>query len=839
MTRTLSLPDQTNHTGEALHTDGDNLYWDVGGGSTGATGPTGPSGGPVGPTGPTGARGSTGDTGPASSVTGPTGYTGPSSTGATGYTGFTGPQGTTGPTGYTGQASTVTGPTGYTGPQGETGYTGYTGETGDTGPGITGATGYTGYTGYTGPAVTGPTGYTGYTGYTGLAVTGPQGSTGPTGPAGGASSTGSTGYTGPTGPASTVTGPTGYTGYTGVASTVTGPTGFTGPRGATGFTGYTGSTGYTGPIGPSSVIHNETLTGNGTGGSPLSTNQEPITWSDMFNVRIASNNLTTGAYYLVSDFFDSTQFLTGFQFLVRAQSGNKISLSGKGRFFNADFGGSGNYSGVSGFVAQLGQWNSGLSVVNGDVVIYNCRHYRNTTGTNTGSNPSVDTTNWTLLTSGATTGYIEVWDDIEMQINSFSDTNILSRKDRSGNSIGPGSAGFTNAWAYFQWGNGNVSNNYSYNSVIQCLNNTGVIKGNNVIDSSSGIDAIFNEGTVENNEVASSGSLIATTNTGIIQNNIVNTAATLTAGSNGANITNNTISQSTSVDANGNLGNIAYNILVSSTLALSQGSTGDFSYNRIESFSTVDASGNLGSASGNVVTGAGALNAVGNISTIQFNTVNSGGILTGDSNEGILNGNFVSGGSLLNATSSLSTSVITNNVVDSTGEIHAEGNEGEIKNNNVLSTMCGLIRDVSCYINNCWFESYDVSVNFFESLSFAGERIDSYGSTFEFEIDISGAGNINLDGLPWVGIVRMVSGGPTETLTTLDNAQQPFPVKFISLQNLAVTFTSVAVGSAMPGEFILEGNTNVVVVGRASQVSDYLLLSTQNTYVRQDGGSIL
>lgn len=86
---------------------------------------------------------------------------------------------------------------------------------------------------------------------------------------------GGLGPTGPTGP----TGATGPTGPTGAASNVTGPTGPTGPTGATGPTGPTGAasnvTGPTGPTGPAgggggAVTTNQSLTGDGTGGSPLS-----------------------------------------------------------------------------------------------------------------------------------------------------------------------------------------------------------------------------------------------------------------------------------------------------------------------------------------------------------------------------------------------------------------------------------------------------------------------------------------------------------------------------------------------------------------------------------------
>ena len=87
---------------------------------------------------------------------------------------------------------------------------------------------------------------------------GPQGLPGPTGPAGtGLGPTGPSGATGATGAASTITGPSGATGITGPIGPI-GPIGLigpTGPSGATGIsgvsvTGPTGPTGVTGPVGP-------------------------------------------------------------------------------------------------------------------------------------------------------------------------------------------------------------------------------------------------------------------------------------------------------------------------------------------------------------------------------------------------------------------------------------------------------------------------------------------------------------------------------------------------------------------------------------------------------------
>ncbi|MFD2520345.1 hypothetical protein, partial [Emticicia soli] len=238
-------------------------------GDTGATGPQGPTGatgpqglagttGAKGDTGATGAKGDTGATGPQglAGATGPQGLAG--TTGAKGDTGATGPQGPTGATGAQGLA-------GVTGAKGDTGATGTQGSTGATGPqGLAGTTGAKGDTGATGAqgltGATGPQGLAGVTGAKGdTGATGAQGLTGATGPQGLAGTTGAKGDTGATG----AQGLTGATGPQGLAGT-------TGAKGDTGSTGATGATGATGEV--TSISRNNTLTGDGTSGSPLGIN---------------------------------------------------------------------------------------------------------------------------------------------------------------------------------------------------------------------------------------------------------------------------------------------------------------------------------------------------------------------------------------------------------------------------------------------------------------------------------------------------------------------------------------------------------------------------------------
>src|ERR1700749_2642530 len=125
-----------------------------------------------------------------------------------------------------------------------------------------------------------------------------------------------------------------------------------------------------------------------------------------WSVRLTAGTLPAGKWIRITDRADlgTDLFCT---------STNQFSLQGDGGFLNADFQNVGDYSGVPGFVTNLGIWNGTLAPVIGDVVIWNCRHWLNLTGV-VGTAPDGDPTNWALLPkTAANVGYIEEWDVTE------------------------------------------------------------------------------------------------------------------------------------------------------------------------------------------------------------------------------------------------------------------------------------------------------------------------------------------------------------------------------------------------------------------------------------------
>lgn len=186
--------------------------------------------------------------------------------------------------------------------------------------------------------------------------------------------------------------------------------------------------------------------GGGGGGGALTPTS--ILYSDLFAL-YNSGTMVPGFY----DITDSTAADQGV--IVQSVSTDLLAINGTGLYLNPDFNGTGTYTYTPtltrpAYNASLGIWNSFLSPVPGDFVIYNNTHYVNRVGA-VGSAPNVDPTNWSIMpknTFGLTAGYILEADFIEYDI--FSD-RIFRRLDKRGNDI-------VFSFDTFQWGNSLTQN---------------------------------------------------------------------------------------------------------------------------------------------------------------------------------------------------------------------------------------------------------------------------------------------------------------------------------------------------------------------------------------------
>ena len=183
-----------------------------------------------------------------------------------------------------------------------------------------------------------------------------------------------------------------------------------------------------------------------------------------FLAGIAVNSLTKGLTYKITD------PLYGEAIYLQALETDLESLSAQAKFYFPDYNGGGDYTSVNPtFNSQLGRWNGGLTVVIGDVVIWNNNHYVNITGS-VGTDPSTDAVNWTLLAKTLTTGFIEETCDVLYNAT----TNIpFLIKDKRGNEVWYNNFKGVVTLNWFPFGDNKVQNNTvkGQESAIQYLCN--------------------------------------------------------------------------------------------------------------------------------------------------------------------------------------------------------------------------------------------------------------------------------------------------------------------------------------------------------------------------------
>lgn len=330
-----------------------------------------------------------------------------------------------------------------------------------------------------------------------------------------------------------------------------------------------------------------------------------------------ANGLFPGTNYSITDAeFGSTPIIPT-NVVVTAITTNKVSLSGQGIFFNADYQGVGDYSGVPTYSGtNLGIWTSTLPVVVGDVCIWSNFMYLNLTGANGVANPETDAVNWQLIPYSVTKGYILEVDAIEYQQS----TNwIISRTDNRFNLVERAIPSSLNSLNRFPWGNSVVSlNSVTKNSnfdICNCktklniLANTlinteltfGLINLPCAVGSMLGNTLTNVTGVFQNSCKAFNENVIVDTQLNTIEfndgpisnNNIFDSAITIT--NNGGFITNNDIVSSTIIVAfNSGSGTINFNTFSTSSMSISGSNSGSIEYNKVLSSSSITMLNNVG-----------------------------------------------------------------------------------------------------------------------------------------------------------------------------------------------------------------------------------------------------
>jgi hypothetical protein len=381
---------------------------------------------------------------------------------------------------------------------------------------------------------------------------------------------------------------------------------------------YTSST-----SGGGTVDTNQSLTGDGSLLDPLSVTIITDTYSNIATL-LGTDSLIAGASYKISNRAD-------LGIVLIATDTNSLSLAGSAGFFNADFQSLGDYSGVTGFGVQLGVWHAALTPSIGDVVIYNCLHYRNQTGV-VGTAPSGDAVNWSLLSKISTHGYIEEWDDIGFD---FSNDWMCWRQDKRTNRIAEDHAyevvhGFgTNYIEFFQWGNDNVYSNQTFDGALLCLNNRGSIAGNYVY-ALGYLDLTDNTGNCSDNYLYGESQVYCSDNSGLILANYVAELCNIILTTNTGNFSFNNIQQQCFITATDNEGSIERCILSGVTVTLQRDLgvsltgcqfIGNFTYTIPSNLSFTNDIMEKGNNTFKTTT------AIDSLSTIDFTSINWAGVI--------------------------------------------------------------------------------------------------------------------------------------------------------------------------------------------------------------------
>lgn len=454
-----------------------------------------------------------------------------------------------------------------------------------------------------------------------------------------------------------------------------------------------------------------------------------VTYTNLLTL-IGSSGLVPTQQYLITDaIFLNPAPLEQVAILVTAVTTNEISLSGSGIFLNADYQAVGNYSGVSGFVAQTGVYRGSSVYVIGDVCIWDNLNYVNISGANTGD-PDSTPADWTLLTKTSTNGYITEIDIIKYNVAT---NQITYREDVRNNRIENNLATYLivpnlETFRVFQWGNNSVSENTILGeSYFNIKNQYGIIL-NNFVDNLTKISCrAYNVGTIAYNKFTEKTTLLIGINMGVLQENTFESVGNVTINNTGTTsviLQNNfkyAICSSLGNNADGGTiqrnviygnvvceggfsiintgGVIEDNTFVNFNVITISNNTGTIIKNLSEKNGYLDVRGNSGDISNNVISMNGSIRVSGtllsnNTGTISNNVV-IGGLITVNINDGNITTNEVNFGSrlLIKGTNS---QTIERNTLSNLSDLTVEvSNLGQIKENSLINESVMTVFEVS------------------------------------------------------------------------------------------------------------------------------------------------
>jgi hypothetical protein len=192
---------------------------------------------------------------------------------------------------------------------------------------------------------------------------------------------------------------------------------------------------------------------------------------------VNAGTVSAGQFYFVTN-VSNVDSASGEGVAIQGIKVNGVTtVEGSGTFWNADYQGVGDYSGVPSYANNVGIWstNPPASFVVGSVAIYNNLQYLNLLGV-WGSAPSGDAVNWQLLGKAKTNGYILEQDNVKYDLlNNI----VVYRADKRNNEVDSYTSGGFNSLTSFQWGRDVVKNNkVKSNSLMKTTNSWCSFDGN-------------------------------------------------------------------------------------------------------------------------------------------------------------------------------------------------------------------------------------------------------------------------------------------------------------------------------------------------------------------------
>jgi len=584
------------------------------------------------------------------------------------------------------------------------------------------------------------------------------------------------------------------------------------------------------------------------------------------NTLISTNALITNQGYEISNAVYGNE--TASVFCV-ATSPNTISNLASGLFYNADYNGVGNYSGIPGFVSQLGVWGATLITPSNSVVIWNNKHYLNITGANGVTNPSLDIVNWQILSNSVTNGYILVSDMVNYDtINNL----ILSREDQLKNKVTYLKSGSFYSLNLFKWGDLRVQRNIVESSIFyncnsnfnQFCNNNNLVNsrvflgdGVNVIGNfnefssnyffNSGISSILYFGDVltnnttfvsENKILESVGSI---NGVGVFRsNNFVNCSITLTngfqfnlndfsystitfLGGSGSRVANNIVQQSLFQFAN-NDGNIVQNYLSYSNVTISGTNTGNVNSNTLVADSSVIIQNNLapGFIGYNTLTNQSSITITDNTGNIgnnsESNYLNNSTInIINNSVDIVLNKMFDS----LIQINNINTGVLVGNYLQRNSQIRCDSNSGNFQNLNLFQCNFGslVFTNITNFINGTYeFGSQSIAI----TLDCSNPAIYDLATTtltIPFEYKFFG------------GIYTLLNANAL-IITNIINLSTTGEQTILNSPGETTTFTTSAVAGVVGGGELISSLAptpyNIVLIGRLFGSDEFKVFCKQN-----------